>query len=377
VSFTELGIRQSTIFFSGKKIFNLNTLFSVNFYFWVFSSAICVVLFLFLAFFKDLGFSIDLLLLSALIIPLSIANTYLNGLLYSANKIKKTATYTFLNGLLKLLLLVLLIKVLDFRIYGAIISIVGSFFIVLILKMFFLIKNRIIEFRLSFNFKVIKRVFSKGVLYSFSLFLLSNQKTIPVLLLAGKVSEADIGFYSVALVFTSLLSKLNNSLSPLIFVTSSNTKDDKRSSENIQKLMRVIVVFLVLICVVLSLGIDEVVKLVYGESFLYASKIAIVLFIGLVFYNILLILNMDIAGKGDTKTMLTCLVPVSFVNVLLNYIFISKYGVIGAASATTISMILASAFFLFLYSKKIKTNITDILMPKKTDWDFIKKIIDK
>src|SRR5690606_15060000 len=186
-----------------------------------------------------------------------------------------------------------------------------------------------------------------------------------------------IGLYGVGLTFAGLVYQIFTAVAPIIFVKSAKSKDPKIASLNIQKLMRVMFVFLLIGSLIISVVIEYVLLIMYGSDFIESSNITRVMLIGVIFYNIFLVLNMDMAGKGKPLLAIYTLLPISLINLALNYLFIQKFGIIGAAVSTSFSMGLASVLYLYFYSREVKISVIQIIIPKKSDWDFIKKIISK
>jgi len=86
---------------------------------------------------------------------------------------------------------------------------------------------------------------------------------------------------------------------------------------------------------------------------------------------------MDLAGKGKPWVAMQAMVPALIINIILNFIFIPKYGASGAALSSTISYALAGLLFLWFYSIAVKVPIKDILIYKKADFDPVKSLVLK
>ena len=74
----------------------------------------------------------------------------------------------------------------------------------------------------------------------------------------------------------------------------------------------------------LCFRIEYVLKIMYGNEFVASVNITRVMLVGIIFYNIFLVLNMDMAGKGKPWLAIYTLVPISLVSLLLNYFFITS-----------------------------------------------------
>lgn len=377
VSLAELGIRQSTIYYSGKEIYKLDQIFSANVNIWLISSTIGITIFVYIIHSSQIDIKFELLFISALIIPASIANSFINGIMIGADKITKNANYNIYNGFLKLGLVALLVWAFKLYVFGAILAMLIPTITLVFKKYLFLNKTISLRLKINFNLKIIKKLVANGILYGFALFLMTNQKTIPILIMASKLPKSDIGIYSAASVFASLLYTINNALAPIIFLQSSKSKNQQENSAKIQKLMRVLFVILSFLSIVLYFALDFIIPLFYGNRFIESIPITRILLIGVIFYNVFLILNMDLAGRGKPWIAIYALIPVTLINFFSNYYFIDLYGLSGAAFSTSISMVIGAFIYICFYSKETKIQLLEIISPKKSDWYFISNLIGK
>lgn len=377
VSMAELGIRQSTIFFAGKGTYKLNEILSANANIWILSSFIGMVIFYFIFQNNKVDVSIGVLIFSALIIPATIANSFINGIMLGADKIQKTASFNIANGILKLLLIALLVWALNLYVLGAILALLIPAITLVFRKYFYLRKTETLKLKFTFNIEIIKRLIGHGLLYGVALFLMGNQKKIPILVMTGRISGYDIGIYYAGFAFADLLYNVHSALAPIIFVRTAKAKDPIENSLKVQKLMRVVFVILLFISTILYFGLEFIIPLMFGEKFTDSIPITRILLIGTIFYNVLLILNMDLAGQGKPWIAIYTLVPITLINFISNYYFIGIFGNVGAAYSTSVSMAIAAIIFLFFYSKEIKVPLLQIIRPQKSDWDFVSKLLKK
>jgi len=375
VSLAELGVRQSTIYFIGKGKANLTEVLSANVYIWLLASLIGMIIFYFT--FKTNGVHVakGLLIVSSLIIPLTIANSFIGGIMLGASKIKMSASYNFINGLINLGLIVLLVWVLKLGVMGAILALLVPTTTLIFRKYIFLKKTEDLKLDFTLNIEVIKKLIGHGLLFGIALFLMTNQKRVPILIMTGQIDEYDIGIYNAGFAFAALLYNVYNAVSPIIFVRSTKTKDPVENSLKLQKLMRVIFIILLFLSVALYFALEFLIPLMYGDRYCDSIPITRILFIGIIFYNVLLILNMDLAGRGKPWIAIYALLPVTLINVFSNYYFIGSFGIIGAAYATSISLAIGALIFLVFYSREVKMSLWAIIKPHKTDWDFIPKLL--
>ena len=377
VSLAEMGIRQSTIYFAGKGKYGLEEILSANTAIWLFSSIFGMAIFFYIFKKNDVQVSRPLLFLASLIIPATIANSFINGVMLGADRITKSAGLNTINGIFRLGAIVLFVWWMDFSVLGAVLALLIPTITLIFRKYFYLRKKDKLRFKVAVNREIIKNLISNGLLYGVALFLMSNQKQIPVLVMTGRIAESEIGIYSAGYTFASLLYNVYSSLAPIIFVKSAKAQDPLANSLKIQKLMRVVFVILIFLCGFLYFALNFIIPLMYGPAFIESIPVTRILFIGIIFYNVFLILNMDMAGRGKPWIAIYALIPVTILNFCSNYYFIGVFGNIGAAFSTSISMAIGTFLYLIFYAKELKMNISEIIIPKRSDWDFIKQLRSK
>lgn len=236
---------------------------------------------------------------------------------------------------------------LGFVIVAVIISYLATLIVILPkLKNFFPFvfdKKKILEI-LAFSWPVI--FFSAG---NFSL------DWIDKYLIRSMVSVYAVGIYSAAWSLTTnfviIPQQLYTIAMPLITAYRLENKQDNINFY-LKKLIPQLALFFSLIIALLIVSAKVFVPLLYGQRYLDSVNIFILLalsslFMGIkYFYNpISTVFNyIKLTGGVNISTAILC--------VLLNYLFIIKYGIIGAAVATALSSLLASTVVIFIINKK-------------------------
>jgi Na+-driven multidrug efflux pump len=95
---------------------------------------------------------------------------------------------------------------------------------------------------------------------------------------------------------------------------------------------------------------------------------------GIIMFVIVRILSGRFAGSGQPKLLIGLFVPVLPVNIILNLFWIPEYGSLGAAMATNVSYTLGAIGMLILFSVKMRIPFTELIIYKRSDFDFITKI---
>lgn len=368
VSFFEMGVRQSTIYFLGIKKYNENRLFATIMSMWVLSSVIGLIIYAVLSYFQFKGIALYLISVSAAYIPIKIAQSFLSGLLLGKNLIKKLAKFNFANAVLTPIFTIVFLAVFDWGVFGVLLAAQFVALYTLIIRMYILRKELNLKFRFSFDLHIVKDLFSHGIIYAIALFLNSNFKLIPIFLMNDRISKAEIGIYSAGAAFALLLNQVIASTLPILFAKGANAKDHEQHSRKVQMLLRVLIPVLALGVVMLYFVLPYLIPLMYGDRYDLSIPITRVLLVGVFAFAIQGILIMDMAGKGKPVVTIKAVLPAFVLCVLFNYFGIERWGNMGAALSTSVAMVICGVSYIIVYSKETRSTIREILRPRRSDW---------
>jgi O-antigen/teichoic acid export membrane protein len=371
-----LGIRQSTTFFLGKKIFSEEDIKATITQIWILSSLMCMIVCLCLM--KYVSQSVDnMLLITLAIIPIPFAlfNTYNSGIFLGKNQIGSFNKINWIPKLMILLCTVLLILVFSIDITGYMIALItGPLFIFIIL----LFRNKFIKsFRLKVNWPILKRMLGLGLSYSIALLIIDLNYRLDVIILDNMSTPYEIGLYSKGVAVTQYLWQIPMVLSPVIFTRSAISKNEKAFSLKVASLLRISLIIISLASIVLFVFSDWVILLLFGEEFQGSTSVLNILLLGVILLTVFKVMNMDLAGKGKPWISMKAMIPALIINIVLNVIWIPTKGADGAALASTISYSSAALLFLFFYSREVEIPMRTILLFQRKDFDFLNRIMKK
>lgn len=166
-------------------------------------------------------------------------------------------------------------------------------------------------------------------------------QSIDVILIGKFLTFTDVAYYSVTVKLTMViglvLSSVNAVNAPIIS-NLFNSNDRKGLEKNIQKTTRLI--FTLTIPVILGLTLlSGLILGFFGSEYLVAQNTLYVLLIGQVFNAFCGSVGVYMNMTGKQVVFQYLLLAAFILNVVLNWVLIPKYGIIGAAFATSGSMI--------------------------------------
>lgn len=376
MSIGSLGFRQSTTYFLGKGIFTEDEIKRVITQIWlfttVFSIAICFVL---MRYFSKSGENLWLVLLALMPIPFTLFNTYNSGIFLGKNEISSFNKINWIPTALILLVTAVLVLWLSFGISGYLIAMIaGPTFISLVL----LFKNKFIKaFSFNFNWVIIKRMLSLGIIYALALLFINLNYRVDVILLDKLSSAFETGIYSKGVSVTEYLWQIPMLLSTVVFARSAVSKNDMDFSIKVAQLLRLSVLSIGVVALALFFLSRQVILLMYGEAYVNSALVLNTLLPGVVLLTIFKVINMDLAGKGKPWVSMKAMVPALIINIVLNILLIPQEGAYGAALASTISYTIATVLFIHFYSKEVGISIASLLTYKRSDFNPIINLLKR
>lgn len=376
MSFGSLGISQSTTYFLGKKIFNEYEIKKAITQIWFFTSIISIVIcFILIYFFSKSGDNLLYVLLVLIPIPFSLFNTYNSGIFLGKNEIAKFNKINWIPSLVILLLTLLFVFFFSQGIVGYLIALIGGPLFIFIILLF---KNKFIQaFSFNFNWIIIKKMLRLGFIYAIALLVINLNYKIDIILLDNFSVPFEVGIYTKGSVLTEYLWQIPMLLSTIIFARSAISSNDISFSLKVAQLLRISMIIIALGSLVLFFLSEFIIIGMFGEEFRDSISVLNILLTGVLLLTIFKVMNMDLAGKGKPWVSLKAMIPALLINIILNLIWIPKYGADGAALASTVSYAFAAILFLFLYSFEVKIPVRIILSFKKSDFAPIAILLKK
>jgi len=142
-------------------------------------------------------------------------------------------------------------------------------------------------------------------------------------------------------------------LLPVISKTTSEN-DHEKTNEVISKSLRLMFVLLVPAVILMSYFSEPMIRFFYGTKYLEAAFPMSILAYGVGFLTIFYVMCFVMNGAGKTKISMNISIFGFILNVILNYFFIKKFGIIGSASATTIASFIVMILMIFYLYKEFK-----------------------
>ncbi|WP_243521416.1 oligosaccharide flippase family protein [Bacillus pseudomycoides] len=289
-----------------------------------------------------------------LIVPSMVINGVLVVYWQALKKVKLLSRVQISSRLI--VLIIGMVSAFFFHFQGYIISLVLANFVIVLLCLY-LIRNDLKNF---FHVKM-EWIYMKGFLRLGIFACLTNLlgqllSTINIIMVSYMTAaKSEIGYYSVAQLIVSALMMIPQSFNGIMIpYISEKSKDIKSVGEIVKKYQKRMLLLMTIITMIVGCILPIVIPFVFGEVYRASIKYFYFLLAGLYFWSLYSPKGITMMSIGRVEGNFYTGIVAVVVNVLLNYIFIKEYGVLGAAIANSITYFVTIFVNHFFYQMIIR-----------------------
>jgi len=190
----------------------------------------------------------------------------------------------------------------------------------------------------------------------------------------------NVGFYSIAVSLAELIPFLPLAIGTVLFPKLASQEIDVLNASTI-RVVRVIFSFLILLGLTLLFLGRWLILFIYGQMYSLSIVPMYILLPGFVFISLyyLFFSYFNAAAKPEVSTII--LIITLIIKVALSIFAIPRWGIIGAAGASTISYSLCGIMFLAAFRLHSKSSLKDIFIIKNSDikyiWNISASLVNK
>lgn len=375
VTFLNMGVAPATVYFVGRGDRELEAAVRGNIALALWTSAGAMLIGLLLALyggeilFPDVP--LKLLLLSILVIPISIHNSYLLAILQGIQDFRAYNSVSMTPQLVTLFLLVLLVWWIPGGPFGAIIAYLGGSITALIVLITLLFRrgNSARMLAIWLDIPYTRQVLGYGLKAHLSNIINFFNYRADIFLLNLFMGASVVGVYSVAVGLAERMWILSSSVSTVMLPRVAALDGAEGTRRQLTPLIARHVFWLSLLMSVVAWGLAKWgIVLLYSSAYLESATALRVLLPGIVGLSVSKILANDIAGRGRPELNSQQSFIAFLVNLIANLFLIPRLGVVGAALATTISYSLLTLTMIFTYCRIAHVPWTNVLLLNREDW---------
>ena len=184
------------------------------------------------------------------------------------------------------------------------------------------------------------------------------------------LSSTDVGIYSVAVQMTSILWYVPTAISQIL-VPHISWRDDQAGNKLTPRLCRIGFTSGLTGAILLLLFGNLVIITVFGTAFRHAYPALVCLLPGAILFALGRILAGDLFGRGKPEFAMIISILTFVFNFGVNLLFIPRFGIIGAAIASSITHGITGLLFLYFFLRESHVSVADVFIMKREDWDLI------
>jgi O-antigen/teichoic acid export membrane protein len=302
---------------------------------------------------------------SVLTLPIALLGTFFNRILMGREEIIKVNGVNILQNILRLTLTAFFLMVLAKGLFGAVLAYVITilFFALLVA----LLVKKLSKIRFSVNAGLLKESFlygAKGYIGGIAQFL--NYR-LDMFLVAHFMDVTAVGFYAIAVGMAERLWMIPVSLGTVLLPRVSAI-GNAQANLITPKISRHTLFIVFVLSIVLLISARPLIQLFFGPAFLPAAKPLVMLLPGVVSLSFARVLTSDLAGRGRPEFGSFAAFVSLATNIPLNLVLIPKWGICGAAAASSLAYCLATVVVLTAFSRLTKIAWSDVLLMKAGDF---------
>ncbi len=367
-----LGIEAANVYFTGSKRYQIKDIVSNSLLSSILLGLVLIFLFwgmahlnIFHRFLNSNQINSFYLWLVVLTVPLSLLSGFLNNIFLGKEEIAKYNKINIFRSVLQLITIIIFLLILRQRVFGAVISyvltIIGiTLFIILSIR-------KITKISLSFNRRLFKDSIKYGLKCYFGNLAQFLNYRLDMFLVAAFLTPTAVGYYSIAVGIAEKLWMLPGAIATVLFPRISSLKDAEANNLT-PRVARYTFLITFVTSLILAILAQPLIKILFGSAFLPSVTPLLILLPGIIALSGCKVLTADLAGRGKPQFGTYASFTSLGVNIPLNLWLIPKWGISGAAFASSVAYIIATIIVIIAFLNISKRSWSDILLIKKEDF---------
>jgi O-antigen/teichoic acid export membrane protein len=370
VTFVHLGIGPATVFYTAKGYYSQREILGSNILLSFIVGIVGLIAGFIVILFRESLFpniAYEYLLIALGMIPLNLFFWYLRYILLGVQRFKEYNMMDIFQSLFFLVLIALALWSLGMGVRGALLA--GIFaWILTDIVVFFWAHKVAGGISLKPNVSYLKDAVVYGAQAHLASILGFLNYRVDMFLVNWFLNPVAVGFYAISVGLVEKLWLISQAASVVLFPKVAAEADELRRKEFTPLITRTILWATALAALILFFLTYHIIALLYSEAFIPSVRPLQILLPGIVALSVWRLLANDLAGRGRPmlNTYITGIAVLA--NVWLNVLLIPKYGIEGAAWASTASYGIAFLVILFVYCRISGNSWAKVLLPQRGDW---------
>jgi len=322
------------------------------------------------------GVDTFLLFFALAFIPLNFFYSFIRYILLGAQYIKEFNYVQITQTTFFLVALVITLLRFDAGVIGAMESNFLSVLVASLLVFYWAIQiSDGIDFALDFTY------LKQSIIYGFQVHLMNilgflNYR-MDVFLVNWFLGPSAVGLYVISVGLIEKIWMVSQSAGMVLFPKIAAEGNVERNKKFTPFLARTVLWITALGAIMLAAASKWVILTLYSESFLPAVNVLRGLVIGIVALSAGRILSNALAGYGRPVLNIYTGIVAVITNVVLNLLWVPRYGIVGAAWASSVSYTVSFLGSLYFYCRFSNQRWTEVIVLQKEDWKIYRRTISK
>jgi O-antigen/teichoic acid export membrane protein len=233
-----------------------------------------------------------------------------------------------------------------------------------------------VGWKLALSFRLLKRVasfiFQAHVANVFSFLKLRAD----MFLIAYFLSLREVGYYSIAMAMLAALWYLPAAIAQVL-IPHISKRDNQAGNQLTPRLARMGFAVSFIGAILMAILSYPLVKALFGDAFLPAIPALLLLLPGGVIFTFAKMLAGDLIGRGLPKYAMYISIAAFVTNIIVNLLLIPKFGIIGAAIASSITNTFTGLMFLTAFLRESHVSVWDTIIIKRSDMQGIARFLQR
>jgi len=238
---------------------------------------------------------------------------------------------------------------------------------VLLYSAFFIFLFHKLSLRFIPDFSLVVPLISYGLKSYFQLLLGHLIYQADIYIIAYLLDARQVAFYTIAVSVATLLWYLPNTVGVVLFPELSSIRNEHEIHKISTTICRhtVMIAFFGAIC--LSVMGNFLIQLIYGAEYVHSIVAMLLILPGIIVMSVYKVLTRNFSSRNRQQISVMAASISLILNVWLNFILIPRFGIEGAAVASTVSYLLAGAILVIAVHRESNISIGRILFVDKAD----------
>ncbi|KKK38718.1 hypothetical protein WQ57_06935 [Mesobacillus campisalis] len=381
-TFLNLGIGTSAVYYSNVKTLSIDSIVKTNILFTLGLSCLALIGgFILIHGFSDIffgGVPEQLLILILLATPVMLLNLVLQTI-FQGKQDFKSFNIILLGGQFATLIITYIgLVFLSLGIKAAIVSYIAGQVFSLLFILYLLRKKHSVRFREGkFDKHYLRKALDFGLKSHLSNILAFLNYRSDILLLSYFLNPLAVGFYTVAVNIVERLWIISNSISTVLFPKIASLETEGKKNELTAFIARQSFFITIMMSLVIVWLADPLVIFLFGEEYRNSIQVLLWLLPGIISGSVSKIIANDFAGRGKPELNLYVSIVTVTINVLLNILFIPKYGLLATAFSSSATYTLNLMIKIILFKRMTGYAYGEFIFFQKSDFHFYRSVFQK